>query len=266
VPPTPAPHAPRGNGACPSALDASPALVCAALDSAPIPARSLGRGTLPSPGSSARCWGTFWRLGPPAMTGSPTRIRLAVGQCASVDCVRPRTCPSPRCGPVPLRLRVRAPTARLLLAGHARHTSCIGRGQRPRHRLRRQVGACPNLPDFATQPLATILQAAYMARAYGAPRTSSPGPLRGCGFRSCPCHVALLPGVSVRQGDELRKDGKKATASPPRRIRKVKGARNLGTRFASFFPPCYTAEHLSTAQQGEQPCHTPLLTHPLAYQ
>lgn len=70
----------------------------------------------------------------------------------------------------------------------------IGLGLRPRRRLRRQVGARVVLPDFAAHSMTTVPQSVCMARAYGAPRTSSPGPLRGCGFRACPCHTAFSPG------------------------------------------------------------------------
>lgn len=75
--PKAAPRTARGQGACPSPLNATPALVGAVLDSAPLPARCSGRGLRPHP--AAGCWGTLWRLGPPAPDGSPRTHSIGLG-------------------------------------------------------------------------------------------------------------------------------------------------------------------------------------------
>lgn len=210
-------------------------MVGATLDSAPLPARSSGRWAsppiaLPVGGPPSRVWGHERATAPPS--SPPTSLWGLVrwtGQRAGRPCPTPFppvtsrlpfVCALPRSDCAPLACVPRAALPR------------IGLGLRPRHRLRRQVGARAVLPDFVAHSLATVPQSVCMARACGAPRTSSPGPLRGCGFRACPCHTAVSPGVSARQGDELRKNGSKPAARPPRRSREREGARNLGTRSA----------------------------------
>lgn len=53
--------------------------LCCATTLLPYPRVARGAGRLPSPGSSAGCWGTLWRLGPPAMTGSPRSPPTSLG-------------------------------------------------------------------------------------------------------------------------------------------------------------------------------------------
>ncbi|CAJ4125949.1 Uncharacterised protein [Burkholderia pseudomallei] len=202
-----APHAARGQGACPSPLDASPAVVGATLDSAPLPARSLGRGLRPHP--AARCWGTFWRLGSPAPDGSPQQSADPPGgRCAGLggglDALAPRHALRSRCGSS-TSTHFRALTARLWLACHARHMPCIGRGLWPRRRLRRHGGATADLPDCPAQARATLRQPARHTRP-SALRAYSPGPLQGCGFRARPCVSGFSAGVGVRPGRNTQEE------------------------------------------------------------
>jgi len=135
-----------------------------------------------APHNSASRLASFSWLGPRASDGSPRRAANWLGsQCARADCVQPRTCPNPLCGLAPLRLRLAvydcAPPACMSRAPR------IGRGLRPRQRLRRHGGAAAVIPDCSAQPKATLRQPARPARP-SALRAYSPGPLWGCGFRA----------------------------------------------------------------------------------
>lgn len=132
-----APHAARGYGACPSSLDASTALVRAALDSSPIPARSLGRGLRPHP--AAGCWGTLWRLGPPAPDGSPSaRHWTDVGIVAMTWAAAERLAPH--------RMRDAAPLDSRPLGDSYAPLACVPRTIGLTHQTKSAAGqyACPH--------------------------------------------------------------------------------------------------------------------------
>lgn len=85
--------------------------LCCATTLLPYPRVARGAGRLPSPGSSAGCWGTLCRLGPPAMTGSPRSPPTSLGAgalawAAGLDALAPRR--SLRAVAAPLRLRALA--------------------------------------------------------------------------------------------------------------------------------------------------------------
>jgi hypothetical protein len=140
-------------------------------------------------------WGLQRQTAPPS--NPPTRLGTGAPDWAAGWTPLPH---APPCGHVaaPLRLRALHSACAPLACRSRAALTRLGLGRRPRHRLHREVGACTVLPDFAARSLATVHQSVCMARACGAPRTSSPGPLRGCGFRACPCHTAFSPDVSAR--------------------------------------------------------------------
>lgn len=109
-----APHAARGQGACPPPLNATPALVRAVLDSAPLPARSPGRGAFHAPRFICQV------LGHPLAAGASSDDRLPPqsadqprGRCSGLGRGLNALAPRHPSGYVaaPLRLRLRCDCA-----------------------------------------------------------------------------------------------------------------------------------------------------------
>lgn len=191
--------------------------LCSALrlTQPPCPRVAWGAGSapirLPGAGAPSGDWGLQRRTAPPAVHRPAWGLVRWTGQRAERP--RPTPCRSAMSRLLYVYALSRADCAPLDCVSRAAMPR-IGRGLRPRHRLRRHGGATADLPDCPAQARATLRQPARQTRP-SALRAYSPGPCRAAAsVRDLAC-LAFRLASKLAQGETLRKNGGTSN-TPPR--------------------------------------------------